>query len=199
MRSRLTYANVMATIAVFVALGGSSYAALTITGKQVKNNSLTGKDIKNLKSADVANRSLLAQDFATGQLPRGEQGLTGPAGTPGAPGAPGAPATKHFAFIRWTAPTTVQVEYGSGVTGVTRVGLGEYDVSFARNVAGCVAQANPGTGAPDGDADSNVDVMAGLVLDPDTAPGVKDDVVRVFLTAHSGPTEDSSFLISLFC
>jgi hypothetical protein len=33
----LTYANVMATIAVFVALGGSSYAALRITGHDVVN------------------------------------------------------------------------------------------------------------------------------------------------------------------
>jgi hypothetical protein len=30
LRSRLTYANVMATVAAFVALGGSSYAALTV-------------------------------------------------------------------------------------------------------------------------------------------------------------------------
>jgi hypothetical protein len=46
LRSRLTYANVMATIAVFIALGGSSYAALTITGRDVKDASLTGKDLK---------------------------------------------------------------------------------------------------------------------------------------------------------
>ena len=46
MRKRLTYANVMATLAVFIALGGSSYAALTITGRDVANNSLTYKDLK---------------------------------------------------------------------------------------------------------------------------------------------------------
>ena len=45
-RSRLTYANVMSTVAVFVALGGSSYAALTITGRDVKNSSLTYRDLK---------------------------------------------------------------------------------------------------------------------------------------------------------
>ena len=32
-RARLTYANVMATAAVFIALGGSSYAALKVTGR----------------------------------------------------------------------------------------------------------------------------------------------------------------------
>jgi len=46
LRSRLTYANVMATMAMFVALGGSSYAAITITAKNVKNRSLTGREFK---------------------------------------------------------------------------------------------------------------------------------------------------------
>jgi hypothetical protein len=45
-RRKLTYANVMATLAVFIALGGSSYAALTITGRDVKNSSLTYRDLK---------------------------------------------------------------------------------------------------------------------------------------------------------
>lgn len=45
-RSNLTYANVMSTVAVFVAIGGSSYAALTITGSDVKNGSLTYRDVK---------------------------------------------------------------------------------------------------------------------------------------------------------
>jgi hypothetical protein len=46
LRKNLTYANVMATLAVFIALGGSSYAALTITGRDVVNRSLTYKDLK---------------------------------------------------------------------------------------------------------------------------------------------------------
>jgi hypothetical protein len=46
LRKRLSYANVMATLAVFIALGGSSYAALTITGRDVANNSLTYKDLR---------------------------------------------------------------------------------------------------------------------------------------------------------
>jgi hypothetical protein len=84
----------MATVAVFVALGGSSYAALTVTGKDVKNSSLTGKDVKNssLTTSDIKNRSLLSKDFKSGQLPKGAQG------SPGAPGAPGsAVAYAHVA------------------------------------------------------------------------------------------------------
>jgi hypothetical protein len=46
LRRRVTYANVMATLAVFIALGGSSYAALTVTGRNVRNSSLTFRDLR---------------------------------------------------------------------------------------------------------------------------------------------------------
>ncbi len=51
MRPKLTYANVMATIAVFIALGGASYAALnlpknSVGAKQLKKNSVTTAKVK---------------------------------------------------------------------------------------------------------------------------------------------------------
>jgi hypothetical protein len=46
LRQHLTYANVMATLAVFIALGGSSYAAITISGSSIKNHSIDGKKLK---------------------------------------------------------------------------------------------------------------------------------------------------------
>ena len=51
-RSRLTYANVMATIAVFIALGGVAWAAATINGGDVIDESLTGRDIKDHSRVD---------------------------------------------------------------------------------------------------------------------------------------------------
>jgi hypothetical protein len=45
-RRRLNYANVMATLAVFIAIGGTSYAAMTIRGRDVANGSLTYRDLK---------------------------------------------------------------------------------------------------------------------------------------------------------
>ena len=45
-REGLTYSNVMATLAVFIALGGSSYAALTISGSDIKNRSIAGKKLR---------------------------------------------------------------------------------------------------------------------------------------------------------
>jgi hypothetical protein len=46
LRRRCTYANVMATLAIFIALGGSSYAALSLTGRDIKDGSLTQRDLK---------------------------------------------------------------------------------------------------------------------------------------------------------
>jgi hypothetical protein len=85
LRARLTFANVVSVVALFVALGGSSYAAIKVTGKNVKDSSLTGKDIKNssLTSSDVKNKSLLSKDFKAGQLPAGPRGADGANGTNG--------------------------------------------------------------------------------------------------------------------
>jgi hypothetical protein len=46
LRHRLTYANVMSTLAVFIALGGSSYAALQISGRSIENRSIPAKKLK---------------------------------------------------------------------------------------------------------------------------------------------------------
>ncbi len=42
LRAHLTYANVMSTLAVCIALGGSSYAAVRINGSSIKNHSYRG-------------------------------------------------------------------------------------------------------------------------------------------------------------
>jgi hypothetical protein len=80
-RRRPSPAFVISVIALFVALGGSSYAALKISSKNVVNNSLTTSDIKN--------RSLLKKDFRSGQLPRGAQGVQGAQGPSGRAGRDG--------------------------------------------------------------------------------------------------------------
>jgi hypothetical protein len=51
-RSSLTYANVMATIAVFLAVSGGAYAAVTLPrnsvgSRQLKRNAVSSSKIKN--------------------------------------------------------------------------------------------------------------------------------------------------------
>ena len=84
----------MATAAMFIALGGTSYAAVKITGAEVRDGSLTGRDVRNssLSGRDVRNGSLRAADIARGQIPsgpRGPQGVAGPTGGKGDKGDPG--------------------------------------------------------------------------------------------------------------
>ena len=56
---RPRHATLVAYLALFVALGGSSYAALRVTGKNVPKDALTGADIK----------KLTAKDFKGGDVP----------------------------------------------------------------------------------------------------------------------------------
>jgi hypothetical protein len=91
MTRHLSYANVISTLCLFLVLGGTAYAAATITGKQVKNSSLTGADIRNgtLKAADLR-RGLLEASAPQAGAP-GKPGPAGPRGAKGEPGAKGAP------------------------------------------------------------------------------------------------------------
>ncbi len=60
LRSHLTYANIVASLALFLALGGVGYAAATIGSGQIKNNSVRSKDIRNKTVAgkDVKDNAL---------------------------------------------------------------------------------------------------------------------------------------------
>jgi hypothetical protein len=86
MRPRLSYANVVASIALFIALGGGAYAAIKLPAgsvgtKQIRKNAVG--------SAQVRDRSLLASDFKLGQLPKGAPGAAGSPGSAGPQGPPG--------------------------------------------------------------------------------------------------------------
>ena len=85
------HGTVVAYLALGVALSGTSYAAATLSRNSVrsahiKNGQVRGVDIaaNALKSAKVADGSLLARDFQSGQIPAGPQGAPGPKGDAGA-------------------------------------------------------------------------------------------------------------------
>ncbi len=110
-RRHLTFANVMSVIAVFIALGGASYAAInlpknSVGTKQLKNKSVGTKQLKAnaVNSKRVRDFSLRANDFRPGQLPSGP---TGPIGLPGEDGQPGATGPQGA-----IGPTGLQGETG---------------------------------------------------------------------------------------
>jgi hypothetical protein len=93
-------ANAVAYLALFVALGGTSYAAVRVTGAAVVDGSLTGADIRahSLTSRNIAPlaepASLAAQSAAARgrRGPRGFRGYRGYKGYKGVIGPVGRPA-----------------------------------------------------------------------------------------------------------
>jgi hypothetical protein len=97
MKARLSYTSVVATLALILAIGGTTAvgAQALLTGKSVQDGSLTGADIQNgsLTGADIRVGSLPSNAlsvFARANL-RGATGDTGPQGPAGPAGPEGAP------------------------------------------------------------------------------------------------------------
>jgi hypothetical protein len=79
LKGRLTYSNVMATVAVFVALGGTSYAAITLPrnsvgSSQIKSSAVTSSEVKD-RALGARDLSVAARRFLKGQ--KGDQGPPG--------------------------------------------------------------------------------------------------------------------------
>jgi Collagen triple helix repeat (20 copies) len=101
--------NFVSYLALFVALGGTSYAAVklprnSVGSSQLRNNAVTSRKVRD--------HSLLTRDFKAHQLPAGRQGEAGPAGPQGARGAAGTSGPQGSRGA--TGPTGPQ-----GATGAT--------------------------------------------------------------------------------
>lgn len=106
---RPSLALVVAILALVVAMGGTSYAAVTLAknsvlSKHIKNGEVKTPDLKNgaVTGAKVKDGSLAASDFAAGQVPTGPAGPAGPAGATGATGPAG--PTNTVTVIASSAP-----------------------------------------------------------------------------------------------
>ena len=197
-RARLTYANVIATMALFVALGGSSYAALqlpkgSVGTKQLKRNAVTSPKVKP--------GSLVLSDFRASQRSRlrGPAGNAGPAGPAGArgpqgligpqgiPGAPGAPAATLFAFVRDDGALL----HGAGAVDAEETASGIYEVTFDESVVGCVSVATIGQSDGAGFVSPNTFIQADLAA-PD------DNSVTVRIKTADADTSNS-FHLAVLC
>jgi hypothetical protein len=156
-RSYLSYGNVVATIALFCAVGGTSYAALTVTGKNVKDSSLTGADIKNssLTANDVRDGTLLARDFRRGEIPAGAPGQQGPQGPQGPQGAKGDKGDKGNAGATsvTTRSAVTTVTAGNAGIGTANCLSGERATgggAFATRNDGWISSSHPSGNPPTG-------------------------------------------------
>jgi hypothetical protein len=126
-------AMAVALIALFAALGGSAYAALVVTGKNVRNGTLTGVDFK---QRSLHGSKLRADSIGGGSI---KESTLGPV-----------QALAHQAVVTGAGV----LARGRGVSSAVRTGAGRYTITFDRDVRGCaylatvgnVSAAGPGTG-----------------------------------------------------
>jgi hypothetical protein len=134
MSIRLTYANVVGTLALFIVLGSGAYAATklpknSVTSVQVKNGSLLAKDLRKNQVEPGATGSA----GATGA--KGSRGLGGPAGDFGPQGTKGAQGdTGLTGQARVVASVTAMGAVLSGSKGLTAANItqgnaGEYCIN----------------------------------------------------------------------
>lgn len=175
--------NVVAYLALFVALGGSSYAAVKVGSGQIVNNSVRGKDIRNhsIKGVDVASRTLHAKNFASGELPAGARGAQGPAGARGPSFGDGKTVSNvnnmacdtdvvvGSQTVTLTAPARIWV-FGQGTFRPDGSNKREFGLRFRlRNAANTATLAASVEGwdsnTPTGDADTVMHVSTGGLLE----------------------------------
>lgn len=105
-RSRLTYANVVATLALFLGLGGGAYAVTAIDDNSVRSRHILDGEVKTadvgtgqIKTADLKNDAIQGDDIRDDTLPGGGLGLAdiGPDAVSGSELAPNAVGSAEVA------------------------------------------------------------------------------------------------------
>lgn len=179
--------NVIAYLALFVALGGTSYAAVKLPAKSVGTKQIRSKAVTTSKLRDgavtgakVKPGSLTASAFAPGQLGTGAPGATGPKGETGAAGATGPKgetgATGPKGETGATGPAgpfpealpsgkTLRGDYSVEMTAAAGAARGSDGIAFGFTLASPPAVHFVGVGATPPAA------CAGSAADPQAAPG----------------------------
>lgn len=99
LRSHLSFANVVAMTALFVALSGTSYAVSKIGPKDIRKNAVRAKHIKKsqVRSKQIKNRSVRASDLAPGVIGTTLQSSAGQARRDAGP--TGVPASQNYTTV----------------------------------------------------------------------------------------------------
>jgi hypothetical protein len=116
-RKHLTYANVVATTALFIALGGGAYAVSNVTSGEIKNDTIKSADLRDrkaVKGADVKRDALGGKEIA-------ERSLDASGFLPVAGEEPGACDPSSTAFVDCAA-VTVNLHRRSRILGIATGG-----------------------------------------------------------------------------
>ena len=159
-RARATYANVTATLALFIALGGTSYAVAALPRNsvgpaQLRPNAVGSSEIRKqaVRSSDIGNGAIRLRDVSEST----RDALKGQIGPPGPQGPPG---PTLFATINSVGGVV------KGNVGSSSLGVGTRLVEFGRSITSCVATAT----------------LTAVAGDPNPAPALA--------TIHAEPSSD---------
>lgn len=140
LRDRLSYANVTATVALFIALGGTSYAVAqlprnSVGTAQIKRSAVGTSELRAnaVRSKSIRNGSVALRDVSRGA----RSALHGVKGDPGPKGDPGSAGVTNRALVN----SGGGLVRGNATTADHQGGSGRYTVAFDRDVSGCVATA----------------------------------------------------------
>lgn len=181
LRERLTYGNVTATLALFVALGGTSYAVTqlprnSVGSAQIKKSAVGASE---LRRGGVSSRAIRNQSVRLSDISQSTRSAL--------KGDPGAPAVAFRAVVN-SGGGTVR---GNAATTDHQGGSGRYSVAFDRDVSGCVATATL-SDAQNGPA---VEIPpAGRIT-----VGIEGSRVLVRTFATDGAVQDLPFSIIVAC
>lgn len=194
MRERLTFANVVSCIALFVALGGSAFAlkANSVGSRQIRNDSVRGQDVKN--------GSLKGKDLAAGSV--GEREL---APTPGDPNSiqmgsdlgtcdPNSTAYVQCArvVLNVEEPSRLMLTAGGGQAGTANA---EGNCRFSVDNQALLAAASPSVGDVDARDAFRANGFALTAVRPGRVqPGTR--VVRVVCNEEDGDVSFSGVTLS---
>jgi hypothetical protein len=179
----------VALISLFVALGGTGYAATRLLPRnsvgehQLRNSAVTGSKIRprTIQLSDIATSTRSSLRGQTGpQGPQGPQGAAGPQGPPG-------PGADIFHAAIDSGGGRVR---GNAIASTGGGGTGTYAIAFSRDVSACEATATLAS------------VPGGSVVDP--PPGritVRPNGTRVEVHTYDvdGSVRDLPFNVIVAC
>jgi hypothetical protein len=186
---RPSHGTIAAYAALFIALGGTSYAAVAIPRNSVGSSQIRTHSIRNVDLASnsvstskVRDGSLRASDFRSGDLPAGATGPQGPAGVPGTARVYGRIAANGEVDLPRSKNVGVVTKPFTGIYCITPTGGTGIDV----NTTGVVVTPDPrGEFFTDQDADAEWDSLG-----RDCPSGAVE--IKIFVNGGNNATLDSN-------
>jgi hypothetical protein len=228
-RGRLTFANTTSLLALFVALGGTSYAASvaanSVGARQIRSGAVGTSEIRysGVRMQDIAPGAVGKSEIGTGAVAQNEirNNAVGPGelrtdsvradeiqasavGTSelqdgGVDLADLSPAAKAAFTLQREAVNKAGLAVAGTASSVSRTGQGAYTVTFGRDVSACQYSATLATVSSSGATDAPD--PAGRVFVPPGASATQVDV-RTYVddaTSHLPAAADQPFHLIVAC